>query len=103
MIGPQPDRRRNGAGARLAPGQTSGQGDRANPVREALTAGPTHRRRMGVDALASAIFPDAGIGLECCRRGVLAERFEEMKQPSSPGRGRRRSKNIGMAARMTLP
>ena len=24
-------------------------------------------------------------------------------KPSSPGRGRRRSKNIGMAARMTLP
>ena len=49
--------------------------------REPLTARPAHRRRMGVDALASAIFPDAGIGLERLLGGAAAKRFEQMKQP----------------------
>ena len=48
--------------------------------REPLTARPAHRGRMGVDALASAVFPDAGIGLERLLGRADAERFEQMKQ-----------------------
>ena len=47
---------------------------------EPLAAGPAHRRRMGVDALPPAIFPDAGVRLERLRRGAMAERFQQMKQ-----------------------
>ena len=35
---------------------------------------------MGMDALAAAIFPDAGIGLEGFCGGAVAERFEQMKK-----------------------
>src|ERR1700730_17147256 len=47
--------------------------------REALTAGPAHRRRMGMDALASAIFPDTGVGLERLLGRTAAERFKQTK------------------------
>ena len=35
---------------------------------------------MGVHALAPAIFPDAGVGLERQLRRLVAERFEQAKQ-----------------------
>ena len=60
-------------GARLEP---EPQRDR----REALAAGPAHRRRMSMDALTSAIFPDAGIGNESLGRGLFTERFEQPEQ-----------------------
>src|SRR5689334_23617945 len=45
-----------------------------------VAAGPAHRGRMGMDALASAIFPDAVIGLERKLARLVAQRLEEMKQ-----------------------
>src|SRR4029079_17794772 len=47
---------------------------------EALTARPAHRGRMRVHARASTIFPDAGIGLECELRRLLAEWLERVKK-----------------------
>ena len=35
---------------------------------------------MGVDALAAAIFPDAGVGLERLAPALLAERLQQLKQ-----------------------
>ena len=58
-------------------GEPDAVGDRRQP----LTAGPAHRRRMGVDARAAAIFPDAGVGLERLLGSAVTERFQQMKQP----------------------
>ena len=60
--------------------------------------------RMGVDAGAAAIFPDAGIGLQ--RQGGALPRhlLDQAEQAARrPGCGRRLSKNIGTADRITLP
>ena len=51
-------------------------GDRGKP----LAAGPAHRRRMGMDALTAAIFPDASIRQKRLFGGAMPERFQQMKQ-----------------------
>ncbi len=45
-----------------------------------MAAGPAHRGRMGMDALAPAIFPDAGVGFQGELAGLAAERFQQPKQ-----------------------
>ena len=70
------DRLGDGIPVRRAIGETEPRGDR----REPLTAGPAHRGRMGVDALAPAIFPDAGVRLERELGRLVAQRFQQPKQ-----------------------
>ena len=75
-------------------------GDRA----ETVAAGPAHRGRMGVHAVAAAVFPDTRVGLEGKPRRLDTQPFQQIEQPGIVRRrGRRRSKNIGIAARMMLP
>ena len=47
---------------------------------EAMTAGPAHRRRMGVNVAAAAKLPDAGVGLEREFLRLLAERLQQAEQ-----------------------
>src|SRR3981189_3443375 len=53
------------------------------PIRDGgqpMTAGPAHRHRMRMDALAAAIFPDAGVGLQGGLGGLFAERLQQPEQ-----------------------
>src|ERR1700736_1149678 len=47
---------------------------------EAVTAGPAHGGRMGMDALAPAIFPDAVVRFERELARLGAQHFEQSKQ-----------------------
>src|SRR5262245_13935664 len=47
---------------------------------ESMTAGPAHRRRVGVDALSPAILPNAVIGLQREFSRLAAEALKQPKQ-----------------------
>ena len=48
--------------------------------RQPVAGGPTHQRREGMDRLAAAILPDAGVGLIVQREGTLAEQLQRAEQ-----------------------
>src|SRR5919204_625517 len=66
----------NGIPMRRAIGKTQPAGNGGEPV----AAGPAHRRRVGVDALSPAIFPNAVVGLQSELSRLAAERLQQPKQ-----------------------
>ena len=55
------------------------QAEMGGDCRQATAAGPAHRRGIGMNVGAAAIFPDAGVGREGKLRRLNAERFEQME------------------------
>ena len=64
------------ASSRRASRQCQPLGDARQPV----AGDPAHRRRIGVDAHAAAIFPDAGVGRQRQFQRHLAERLQPLEQ-----------------------
>jgi hypothetical protein len=50
---------------------------------EPIAAGPAHRGRMGVHAVAAAVIPDTRVGLEGKPRRLDTQRFQQIEQPGA--------------------
>src|SRR3546814_651089 len=86
------DRRPDCRGALVPMGLAPGPPDARRDIGEPVARRPAHHRRIGVDKLAGAKFPQSGVGLIVCLPRHLATLSRLSKSRASAMRNRRWSK-----------